>query len=73
MWQGNLKKLGRTYIDRLPYARLRITYLSAECTENMKLKRRNDYQWDNSSDFFKKTNIEEKLVSEIGNEFQIEC
>ena len=39
--------------------------------ENIKLKKQNDHQWDNFSDFFKKTNMEEELVSEIGNEFQI--
>ena len=51
MWQGSLKKPG-TYISRLPKARLLVTYLSVECTENIKLKRQNGYQWDNFSDFF---------------------
>ena len=52
MWQGSLKKLG-AYIDSRPQARLLINSLSAECTENMKLKQQEGYQSDNFSDFFK--------------------
>ena len=49
-----------------------ITCLRTEYIENTKLiKRQNDYQWDNSQIFLKKTNVEEELVNEIGNEFQI--
>ena len=44
-----------------------ITYLSTEWTENIKLSRKNSYQWDN----FLTKNMEEELVSEIGNKFQI--
>ena len=40
-------------------------------TVNIKLKRQNDYQWDNFSDFFLKANVEKELVSGIGNEFQM--
>ena len=68
MWQGSLKKLG-AYIYRLPYARLLITYLSADCTENIKLKRQNNYHAVGSFlRFFWKPNMEEELVSEIRNE-----
>ena len=36
----------------------------------MGAKRQNDYKWHNFR-FFQKTNMEEKLVNEIDNEFQI--
>ena len=49
-----------------------ITCLRTEYIENIKLnKRQNDHQWYNSKIFFKKTNVEEELVNEIGNEIQI--
>ena len=47
-------------------------YLIAECAENIKLKWQKDYQWDNFSDSFLKTNMEEEqLASVTGKEFQI--
>ena len=71
MWQGSLKKLG-AYIYRLPYARLLITYLSADCTENIKLKRQNNYQWDHFKDFFENQIWKKSwLVKFATNKFQI--
>ena len=43
MWQESLKKQGAYSL---------ITYLSTDWTENIKLKRQNDYHWDNFKDFF---------------------
>ena len=71
MWQGSLEKLG-AYIYRLPYARLLITYLSADCTENIKLKRQNNYQWDHFKDFFENQIWKKSwLVKFATNKFQI--
>ena len=52
------KKLG-AYISKFSLSYITKAYLIAECVENIKLERQNDYQSDNFSDFV------------IGNEFQI--
>ena len=63
MWQESLKKQGAYSL---------ITYLSTDWTENIKLKRQNDYHWDNFKDFFE-NQIWKKtwLVKLATNEFQI--
>ena len=39
--------------------------------QDQKIKQQIGCQWDNSLIFFKKTDIEGELISETGNEFQI--
>ena len=68
MWQGSLKKLG-AYIYRLPYARLLITYLSADSLyRKHKIKATEQLSVGSFLRFFWKPNMEEELVSEIRNE-----
>ena len=45
----------------------------AECRVSKRqiIKRQIGYQWDNSLNLKKKTDIEGELISETGNEFQI--
>ena len=39
--------------------------------QDQKIKQQIGYRWDNSLNFYLKTNIEGELISKIGNEFQI--
>ena len=50
---------------------LNIIHGWVQSEQDQKIKEQIGYQWDNSLNFYLKTNIEGELISEIGNEFQI--